>query len=207
VAAHAYPLDWLRFELMGVFGNELGFNSVGVRPVAIVDLGWLKVKLAGEWRKLENQEEGRLQWEEKRGAGGGVQLHFLDLTPVFGLSCGANGAYGVVDRVDPFGTVNEEGSPDTLSAGGFANLRFWSAILGLGYQHTIEGDRHLNDQTGDEGAFTHQQGFVSVRHPIVFPWLQAKLVGAWARADLAPAFDNPRVNDMWSVRLRLSMVF
>jgi hypothetical protein len=41
----------------------------------------------------------------------------------------------------------------------------------------------------------------------VVPNLYAKLVFAWARADLQPAFDNPRVNDMYSLRLRLYMTF
>jgi hypothetical protein len=53
----------------------------------------------------------------------------------------------------------------------------------------------------------HQQAFASVRHPLLFPWLTAKLVFAWARADIDPSFDNPRVNDMYSVRLRLFMLF
>jgi hypothetical protein len=207
LAAHLYPLSWLRFELGTVFGNELGYNSYGLRPVGMVDLGWLKLKLAGEWRKLKNQEEGRKQWEEKRGLGGGVSFNFDHLHPVVRLHFGANAACGLVDKVDAFGKVDERGSPDTLSLGGFADLGLWSAVLGLGYNHTLQGDRQLNDQTGREGHFTHQQAFASLRHPLVFSWLTAKLVVAWARADLRPAFENSRVNDMISVRLRLAMTF
>ncbi len=206
-AAHVYPLSWLRFEVGTVFGNELGFNSYGVRPVGIVDLGWLKLKLAAEWRKLKNQESGKKQWEEKRGLGGGISFHFNDLHPVLRFQFGANAAFGLIDKVDAFGKVDEHGSPDTLSVGGFADLGFWSAVLGLGYNHTLQGDRQLNDQTDSEGEFTHQQAFASLRHPLVFPWLTAKLVVAWARADLRPAFENARVNDMMSVRLRLAMTF
>jgi hypothetical protein len=206
-ALHAYPFDWLRFELGSVFGNELGFNTVGLRPVAIVDLGVFRLKLSGEYRKLENQEEGKKQWEKKRGAGGGFQVALEDLQPNLSLHFGGNAAYGVVDRVDPFGKVDERGSPDTLSVGGYLNVGLYSAVLGLGYNHTIEGDRQRNDQTEREGRFVHQQAFGSIRHPIVFPWLTAKLVAAWARADLEPAFDNARENDMFSVRLRLFMQF
>jgi hypothetical protein len=207
-AAHVYPLDWLRVEIASVFGNELGFNSVGVRPAAILDLGWLKLKLAGEYRRLEHQEEGRKQWEEARGGGGGLIIYLDGLHTVLrSVRCGANAAFGLVDRVDAFGKVDERGSPDTFSAGGFLNMGLWDAVLGMGYNHTLEGDRQLNDQTGEEGAFVHHQAFGSVRHPVIFPWFSAKLVFAWARADLEPAFDNPRVNDMWSVRLRLFMQF
>jgi len=91
--------------------------------------------------------------------------------------------------------------------GGYLNLGLWSAILGAGYNHTLQGDRQWNDQTDQEGEFQHQQFFASVRHPIVFQWLTAKLVFAWAKADLTPAFDNPRANDMYSVRLRVYMTF
>ena len=64
------------------------------------------------------------------------------------------------------------------------NLGLWSASLGLGYNHTIQGDRQLNDQTGKVGHFVHQQVFGSIKHPLFVPQLTAKLVVAWARADL-----------------------
>jgi len=207
LATHIYPLDWLRFEAAAVFGNELGFNSVGIRPAGIVDLGWLKFKVAGEWRKLTNQEEGKKQWEEKRGFGGGLQFHLNQSSEVIRAAFGLNGGYGIIDRVDPFGKVDERGSVDTLSVGGFANLGLWASVIGMGYNHSFQGDRQLNDQTGRVGHFVHQQAFASLRHPIYFSWLTGKLVFAWAKADLEPSFDNPRVNDMYSVRLRLFMQF
>ena len=207
LAAHLYPLDWLRFEVASVFGNELGFNAIGARSVAIVDLDWFMVKLAGEYRRVENQEEGKDQWTEQRGVGGGLLFSFDDLHPVVRLDFGASSAYGLVDRVDAFGNVDERGSPDTLSVGGFLNVGLWSAVLGFGYNQTFQGDRQLNDQTGEAGHFEHRQAFGSVRHPIVFPWLTAKLVFAWAEADLEPAYDNARTNDMYSLRLRLFMEF
>jgi len=207
LALNAYPWKFLRFQVHGVFGNELGFNSIGVRPAAILDFGWIKVKAAGEYRRLKNQEEGKKQWEEKRGAGGGVILAFGRPSRALRIRFGVNVAYGMVDRVDNFGKVDEKGSIDTFSAGGFADVGLWSAVLGLGYDRTLQGDRQLNDQTGRVGHFVHDQLFVSLRHPIVIPNLTAKLVFAWARADLEPAFDNPRVNEMYSLRLRLHMTF
>jgi len=207
LAGHVYPLDWLRFEVASVFGNELGFNSIGVRSTGILDLGWMQFKVAGEFRKLKNQEEGRKQWEERRGGGAGLQFHLDKLHPVIRCSFGVNSGYGLVDRVDAFGKVDERGSPDTFSAGGFVNLGLWSAVLGGGYNHTLQGDRQLNDQTGRVGHFVHQQAFASLRHPLYFKWLTAKLVFAWARADLEPSFENKRINEMYSVRLRLFMQF
>jgi hypothetical protein len=206
-AAHVYPLDWLRFEVASVFGNEMGFNSLGGRLTGIIDTGAFKLKAAGEYRKLENQEEGKEQWEKKRGFGAGAQVDLERLSKAVPVELGVNSAYGLVDRVDAFGKVDELGSVDTFSAGGFVNVSLASAVLGAGYNHTLQGDRQLNDQTGRVGHFVHRQAFGSLRHPIFYPWLTAKLVVAWADADLEPGFDNPRVNDMYSVRLRLFMVF
>jgi hypothetical protein len=206
-ALHAYPLRWLRFEVNGVFGNAMGYNSVGLRPAGILDFGWMKVKAAYEWRRRTHQEEGKKEWERQWGAGGGVHFFLDDPSRVVRYQFGVNAAYGVVDRIDPFDKVDERGSPDTLSLGGFFNLGFWSAVLGLGYNHTLQGDRQLNDQLGRSGEFAHQQGFVSFSHPIVLDNLLAKVVFSYARADLRPAFENARVNDMFSARLRLHMVF
>lgn len=207
LAAHLYATPWLRFEIASVFGNELGFNSIGVRTAGILDQNWMKLKLAAEYRKLDHQEEGRKQWEEKRGFGGSLQFNLGDAGDVVRAQFGVNGAYGVVDRVDAFGKVDEKGSPDTLSMGGFLNLGLYTAVLGFGYNHTLEGDRQWNSETDVEGEFAHQQFFASLRHPIVVQWLTAKLVFAWAKADLQPAVDNHRINDMYSVRLRLYMTF
>jgi hypothetical protein len=206
-AMHAYPLKWLRFELNGVFGNALGYNSWGVRPAGILDFGWIKLKVAGEYRKRTHQEDGKKEWEVQRGVGGGLHFYFDNPNQVVRFQFGANAAYGVVDRVDSFDKVDEKGSPDTLSVGTFFNFGFWSAVLGLGYNHTLQGDRQFNDQIDRSGNFVHQQMFVSFRHPIVIDNLMAKVVFSYARADLNPAYDNDRLNDMFSVRLRLHMVF
>ena len=206
-ALHLYPTDWVRFELGSVFGNDVGFNSVGVRPVGILDLGRIKVKAAGEWRRLSNQEEGKKQWEEKRGFGGSVQGFFDGPGAAVPLQLGVSGAYGLVDRIDPFGKVDERGSTDTLSVGGFVNLGLACWSLGLGLNYTDQGDRQRNDQTDDVGHFDHLQAFASIKRPLLVPEATVKLVLAYARADLRPAFDNARVNEMVSARVRLMVVF
>ncbi len=205
VAAHLYPLSWLRFELGSVFGNEMGFNSVGVRPAGIVDFGWLRVKLAGEYRRLEHQEEGRKEWETRRGIGGSVAFYYDEPHRVVRVQVGLNAAYGYIDKVNPFGEVDERGSPDTLSLGGFLNVGLWSAVVGFGYNHTIQGDRQHRETI--ESRFVHKQLFASLRHHIFVRRLTAKLVFSWAEADLRPAVGNQRLNEMYSIRLRMAMVF
>lgn len=206
-ALHAYPFPWLRFELGSVFGNELGFNSFGLRPVGILDGGVVKVKLAAEWRKLTNQEEGKKSEEEKRGFGGSVQVFLDEPGRAVPIQLGVNAAAALVDKIDPFGKVDEKGSTDTVSTGAFANVGLWETSIGLGYNLTIQGDRQRNDQTGRDGRAVHHQLFLSVKQPLWTPAATLKLVFALARADLEPSFENHRVNDMGSVRLRLLYAF
>ncbi len=205
-AVHYYPADWARFELSAVFGNQSGLNSIGARATGILQLDFFTLKAAAEWRQLDHQDEDKPQSEEKRGAGGSMQFSFAP-DARFPVQFGINGAYGLVDIITFDDKVDERGSVNTLSLGGFANLGLWSASLGLGYNHTIQGDRQENDQTADVGHFVHSQAFFSVKHPIVLDALTAKIVAAYAKADLEPSFDNPRENEMFSVRVRLSYVW
>jgi hypothetical protein len=202
VAAHFYPSDWLRFEISGVYGNERKSNAYGVRPAGIVDGGWIKLKLAGEWVKSENEDLDGEGWDEKRGFGGSLQFFFDENTST-PLQFGFNGAYGLVDVVDVTGKVNEKGSVDPLSLGAYLNLGISTASLGFGYNYTRIRDRQYNDQTGKRGIMVHHQGYASIKHSIFVPQATAKLVGAYARADINPAFENSRTNEMYSVRLRL----
>src|SRR5215471_81093 len=47
-AVHIYPAKIVRFEVLGQIGTATGSNVVAVRPVAIVDFGFLKLKAAFE---------------------------------------------------------------------------------------------------------------------------------------------------------------
>ena len=206
-AVHWYAADALRFELGSVFGNDLGFNSLGLRPAAIVELGPVRVKLAGEWRRLDNQEEGKKQEDEQRGGGGSIQYVGDGPGAAVPVEVGVNAAYGVVDRIDPFGRVDVGGSTDTLSLGGFLNLGVGAMSLGLGGNLTQQGDRREDPETGASGEFRHQQAFVSLKRPIIVSEASVKVVFAWARATLAPAIGNKRDNRMASVRVRLQYTF
>src|SRR5450755_3150520 len=53
LALHAYPSDVLRLELLGQFGydTKTTLDTVGIRPAAVLDFGWLKLKAAADFRK------------------------------------------------------------------------------------------------------------------------------------------------------------
>ena len=53
LAAHFYPTDFLRLEMLGQFGFDTasGIDTMGLRPAAVFDLGWMKLKGALDVRK------------------------------------------------------------------------------------------------------------------------------------------------------------
>ena len=202
-AIHAYPLKYLRFEVASVFGNESGFNVLGVRPTGILDLGIVKFKLGGEYKKERDWETNQKRSAESRGMGTSLQF-------VIGTHAefGVNAAYGIVDRIGPDGRVDEKGSPTTLSSGAFANVRPWGdLVLGAGVNYTDQDNRQYNSAVDDVGQYTHLQAFGAAQHSIFIPELTAKVVGSYAKARLDESFDNDKSNKMYSVRLRLRYVF
>jgi hypothetical protein len=202
-AFHLYPTKYLRFEVAGLMGNESGFNALGIRPTGIFDIGFLKLKVGGEFKKESDWETNQKREAESRGVGGSLQFVVGSI-----FEGGLNGAYGVVDRILPDGRVDEKGSPTTLSVGAFANVRPWrDLVIGAGANYTDQDNRQFNDQVNDVGHFTHRQFFGAVQHTIFVPELTAKVVASYAKARLDESFDNDKTNKMMSVRLRLRYVF
>jgi hypothetical protein len=202
-AFHLYPTKYLRFEVAGLMGNESAFNALGVRPTAIFDIGFLKLKLGGEYKKERDWEKGQKRETESRGLGGSLQFVVGSI-----FEGGINAAYGLVDAIGPDGRVNEKGSPTTASVGAFANVRPWrDLVLGAGANYTDQDNRQFNSLVNDVGHFTHRQFFGAIQHSIFIPELTAKVVGSFAKARLDESFDNDKTNKMYSVRLRLRYVF
>ncbi len=208
-AVHVYPTDFLRFELGGVIGNELGgvignelgLNAYGIRPVGILDFGWLKFKVGAEYKYAWDWEDGRQTEAKSRGVGAALQFVF-DPWVEFGF----NFTQGIVDRILADGRVDVQNSINPRSIGGFLNVNpIGDLVLGVGAHQTVQEDLELNN--GVYGWFQHTQFFGAIVHPIITDDLTAKLVVAYAEADLRPAFDNWRVNTMQSIRLRVQYDF
>jgi len=206
LAAHFYPTDTLRVELLGQFGFDTasGIDTIGARPALVFDVGWLKLKAAGDVRKqfpsLSSSKESRtLQ-------GGAAALQFV-VDPYFEL--GGNFAYGSIKHYSPTnstdpnaaqGDFDTAGSLTDLDAGGFANLRIVDGlVLGTGANYNQEKDEQA-------GIFTHLQAFGAVQVRAL-PQLYIKLVGAYAKGHLAPGGVAAWDNTMTSARLRLLYVF
>lgn len=207
VAAHYYPTDYLRFELLGQVGSS-GLNVLGVRPVGILDVGLVKVKLGAEYGNETARQQSAVSRDrvERRGVAGSVQLV---LEPR--LEAGAAFAHALVDTWNAQGTFDPGRSTTTTSYGGFASLRVIDpVILGAGGTYTQENNLNL-DVTGrlnDERS--HLQLFGAAQYAL---WNQLflKLVVAHANAHFNPLSETPPIvevrNKSLSARLRLFYLF
>ncbi|HKU43777.1 MAG TPA: hypothetical protein VJR89_36710 [Polyangiales bacterium] len=202
-AVHLYPLEYLRIELAGQVGNEFGSNTLAGRPVGVLDLGWLKLKVGGEYKVLTDQKDGAQGETTRRGVGAGLQFVFDPF-----VELGVNGGYALVDRTAPDGSMDEKGSFTTYSIGGFANARIVEDFLiGVGANYTYLHDLHYDEAMMRNGEFTHTQAFVALQY-VLWGQLYLKVVGAYALGDFSPTFGEPQFqNKMLSGRLRVQYLF
>lgn len=204
LALHTYFGDSLRFELLGQYGFDAGLNSYGVRPAAVVDLGWLKLKGAANIRKQFALSDKSKEERFRRGGTGAVQFV---VDPYFEL--GGNFSIELVDHYSPQnaadpnatrGAFDGLGSVTTTAYGGFANVRVVEDLL------VGAGMNWVNEEDQVQGTFTTQQGFGAIQY-LLGGQLFIKLVGGYAKAHLAPGGKPAWDNTMLSGRLRLMYLF
>jgi len=210
-ALHLYPTGFLRFELLGIAGPDAnGMNSLGTRPAMIVDLGMIKLKVAGEYIKARQRDEYRdpngvigpnPNTRLERGVGGGI-IFILD--PRF--ECGVNASYGRAEETSTQGLVGGR-TFDILSVGGFANARIvgeW--IAGTGLDFTRMADEDFAGTTR-AGYFDQLQGFGALQY-VAAKRLFIKGVFGYARATFAAGGSTvDLLNTMYSGRIRLMYLF
>jgi hypothetical protein len=205
-AVHYYPLRILRVELLGMAGSLSG-PAYATRPVAILDLGWLKLKGGAEYQKVVAQQNDQTS-KVSKGVGGAVQFVFEPH-----IEFGLNAAQGTVWDVDNKGQLNTAGSFTRTSFGGFANISNGSAkhplIFGVGglYTHTEDQNDQLHNGVVDK--YWLFQGFAAIQY-VAFQQLYIKLVGGYSRGHWLVAGTDPATsfdNEMYSVRLRFSFYF
>jgi hypothetical protein len=211
VAFHLYPGSRLRVEVLAQLGNEGGLNTLGGRPAIIYDRGWLKLKFAAEGRRQTPIADTSFEERTTFGGTGAIQFVF-DPRVEFGL----NVDFGHVTHYSPVkanptdakGQYDRVGTVNTLSFGGFANVRIIDRLLlGVGGNFVTQEDVLPNANTGENGKFSHLQAFAALQYAI-HARLFVKFVAGYARAHLAPstgaeAWDN----SMGSGRLRLQYYF
>ena len=206
VALHLYPARFLRLELLGQFGFD-GANSidtVGGRPAIVFDLGWLKLKTEGNYRKqfpvFSTSKESRRQWGNSTSA---------QMVLAQKVEFGVNFAYGLIDHWKPtnttepnavLGDYDTAGSVTDTDFGGFINgLLAEGVVAGVGANYNMEKDQQ-------QGKFTHLQTFAAVQY-LIGKQLFVKVVGSYAKAHLAPGGATAWDNTMFSGRIRLMYLF
>ena len=206
-ALHWYFPEWLRLEVLTRFGLSGQGSDIGVRPVGVVDLGWMKLK-AGYERRLRpsifEESQARI---ETQGYGGELQF-VLDPWIEFG------GGYAkrLEDAFENDGAVRPAGSTNTRTYGGFLNVRpyFEDWLVGVGYHHT-DWENYNFDDFGERENSTHDQMFGALQY-VLWDKLYLKYVLAYAKGHIedrndSNADDTGFENKALSHRLRLMVLF
>ncbi len=206
-AFHYYPTDFLRFELLGAAGSATR-NQLGTRPVGILDLGWLKLKVGGEYeRQTPGQQSADFKGHVvRRGFGGALQLVFDPY-----VELGVNGAHELVDTNNNQGVADTGKSTTRSSFGGFANARVVdSFLLGAGVNYTHEHNLNVNAVTGENDIRKHTQVFGAVQYTF-WERFYTKFVFAYADAEFNPLSNPPPIaayhNKSVSGRLRFMYLY
>jgi hypothetical protein len=207
VAFHWYPKNWIRSETLTQMGGGNGYNVLAGRQAIIYDVGWLKIKGAGEYLQQTGERVGSPEKFRRYGAGGGIQII---LNPY--VEFGVNAAYADVRHVDQSGAFDGAGSYKLTSFGGFANARLFidDLLIGVGINRVDRDDKKTELVMGTEthGEFAHMQTFAALQY-LVAKQLFLKLVVGYAESYQAPTYANGLKynNDFTSIRLRATYLF
>jgi len=208
VAAHVYPFSFLRFEALGMAGTFASGPVYAVRPVGILDFGWVKFKVGTEYQKIvafnTNTDNTRTT---SKGVGGALQFV---LAPH--IEFGVNAAQGTVLDVDRMGTLKPQSSITRTSLGAFANVSNGdprhTLIFGVGSLMTWTEDQNGIEPNPIDKYWLYQ-GFIAAQY-VIHNAFYIKLVGGYSKAHFSTAGDDPRIvydNEMYSARLRFSFYF
>jgi hypothetical protein len=183
-ALHVYPTDFLRFEVLGQIGTFAKRNLRAIRPVAILDLGFIKAKVAYEYGKsIPQPDHGDKTRDSRNGIGGALQFV---LNPY--IEGGVSAAVGYVDSISAEGIPQPGASNTTRTIGGFVNGGFgpkFPLVLGVGIHQTHWHDLQKNGNpppdinSGKSTEQDHFQSFFAVQYTL-FERFYIKFVGSHA---------------------------
>lgn len=204
LAVHKYFGDYVRVEVLGQYGFDSGLNSYGVRPAAVFDIGWLKLKASANIRKQFALSDKSKEERSRRGGTAAVQFVFDPY-----IEFGVNYSKELVDHYSPTnpdtsatrGAFDGLGSVTTTAYGGFANARVIEDLLVGG------GINFVDEEDQVQGVFKTVQGFGAIQY-LLGGQLYLKFVAGYAKATLDPGGDKAAwENTMLSGRMRLMYLF
>jgi hypothetical protein len=147
-AAHVYPTKWLRGELLGHIGqgtNTSNPHELDVRPAAILDIGYVKLKAGLEYGKAIPQDTKLHQRDSRNGYGFAAQFVFDPY-----VEFGGSFARGFEDSIDQYGNVNLGGTNTVQTYGGFLNASpgYKPVVLGFGAFQNHSEDFRVDQSNG-----------------------------------------------------------
>jgi hypothetical protein len=152
-ALHVYPTKYLRGELLGHLGAGNSQNAgnpyqMDIRPSAIFDMGWVKVKAGWEFGQATPQDSTLKLRDRKNGFGAAAQF-VLDPYVEFG----GNFARGFQDVVDKDDAADLAASNTVQTVGGFLNASPGYEPLVFGFGAYLN---HWEDMRTDSNPGKHQ---------------------------------------------------
>lgn len=208
-AVHVYPTKYLRGELLahvGAGGSSFAANpyQIDIRPSAIFDMGWVKLKAGWEFGKATPQDAEQKVRDSKNGYGFAAQF-VVDPYVEFGGSF----ARGFQDVLDKDAQPDLASSNTVQTVGGFVNgsPNYEPLVLGFGaylnsyenFRINTEGNVDTNDQLLIFGAVQYT----------VWQQLNFKLVVSHAsnKVDFFRVDTGEYKNSAVSGRLRAEFLF
>lgn len=209
-ALHFYPLDILRFELLGQFGagNKLGQAiQTNLRAAAILDLGFVKLKAGYEYGDAVHQRDENKENSSRNGFG---------LAGQFVLDPYIEGGIAFSRGYEDFTDQNEvhllARSNTVTGVSGFLNGRITGPlILGVGALYSnwenLSIDERVESPTRGEYDFdTQLQAFAAIQYSM-WDVLYVKFVGSYANWEHQDRSSTPFTNKMYGGRLRFMILF
>jgi len=205
-ALHVYPTKYLRAEVLGHLGAGNSTSApyqLDVRPAAIFDIGWLKLKAGYEYGKGIPQDETEKVRDSKNGWGAAAQFVFNPY-----VEFGGSFARGYQDILDKDGAPDLTGSNTVQTFGGFVNASpgYEPLVFGVGaFWNSYENLRY-NAETGDEDTNEQIQLFGAAQYTL-WERLLLKLVVAHASNKVEDFQAGSYINNSLSARFRFELLF
>ncbi len=209
-AVHVYPTKYLRGELLGHLGAGNATSNpyqVDVRPAAIFDIGWMKLKAGLEWGKATPQDAKQKVRDAKNGYGFAAQFV---LNPY--VEFGGSFSRGFEDVLDKDGGADLAASNTVQTFGGFLNASpgHEPLVLGFGaFKNTRENFRPDGSAGAHHGKVDTNDQFQIFGAAQYTLWnqLYLKFVLSHASNHVEDYKAGTYTNTALSGRLRLMLLF
>ena len=209
-AVHVYPTKYLRAEVLGHLGAGNATSTpyqMDIRPSAIFDIGWMKLKAGLEYGKAKTQDTKAVQNDTKNGYGFAAQFV---INPW--VEFGGSFARGFHDSVDNKGQPDLNGSDTVSTYGGFLNASpgYEPLVLGFGaFNNTRENfrpDGAMGPHYGKNDTNDQFQIFGAVQYT-VWSQLYFKFVLSHASNHVEDFNKGIYTNSSVSGRFRMMLLF